>query len=309
MFQKGILRMSGEEVYRDVLSVTVKQMPGPRGKRILDVLTQGMQVSERISLYTSGSLTVEASLVIPLFWYAVSGFLYFLLVFRMQEDVAQALADAGRDLGQYAYSIDAEENHKIENEGLIKARIKLHKYCKDQAAIRFVEGGLWGIHLWESSVMEKDAQIELTASYKLRLPWFFLGIRSIPVKQKQICRAWIGYTGEGDENGGETVVYITPYGEKYHHSLDCRYLKLSVRTVAGKQVADERNEDGERYGICENCSDNKPDNLVYITEYGNRYHESLDCSGLKRTVWMTVLSDVEGRSPCQGCSTGDTSIP
>ena len=309
--------MNGKGVCRDVLSVQAERMPGPHGIKEPTAHGKGTQVSERMSLCTSdfrirgkrrflcgGSMTIEAALLVPLFWYAISGFLYLLLVFRLQEDVSQALADAGRELGLYAYSSDVDGDSGLWNVSLLRVKQKLQKQCKDRAALQFVEGGLSGIHLWGSSVLKEKAQIELVASYELRTPWILLGFDSFPVVQKQVCRAWIGYTGELENGEREEVVYVTPYGEKYHHSLECRYLSLSIRAVSGQQVRNERNEDGERYGSCESCCEGGPDALVYITNYGNRYHESLACVGLKRTVQMVLLSEAHGKTPCTGCGAG-----
>ena len=63
-----------------------------------------------------------------------------------------------------------------------------------------------------------------------------------------------------------------------------------------------RNENGEKYHKCELCADkiNKFER-VYITNYGNKYHTDLNCSGIKRTIEMVRLSDVEGKGACSKC--------
>lgn len=303
--------MSGKKkAYGDILSVLSKKMPGPQGKKEDHALTMKRQSSERIS--RCAFLTVEAALLMPIFWYALSGFLYFLLIFRLQEDVSQALADAGRGLGQYAYSISlSAESGQIKNgslesklwkAALIQVRQKLHNQCTDQAALRLVEGGVSGIQLWRSSIMESGSKIELVAFYELKTPWILLGLDSIPVMQKQVCRAWTGFQGDGMENGQEELVYITPYGVVYHHNLECRYLQLSIHTISRKEIETQRNQSGACYDACESCCKKDTGELLYITDYGSRYHQSLDCIGLKRTIQLVLLSEVKDRSPCKGCS-------
>ena len=118
------------------------------------------------------------------------------------------------------------------------------------------------------------------------------------------CRSRVGDTGGRDAGSAETVVYVTPHGEKYHCSLECKYLSLSIQAVAGRQVKEQRNKDGERYASCESCCSGSADKVVYITDYGRRYHENLNCVGLKRTVEMKLLTEVQGRMACQACGNG-----
>lgn len=248
-----------------------------------------------------GSLTVEAALVLPLFWYFLSGFLCFFLLFRMQEDISQALADAGRELGQYAYSTDAG-GLSAQGVGLWTVKEKIKAVCQDKAALAFVDGKISGISLSKSRILQEDSKIELIAEYQMRLPWFLLGKQSIPVIQKQVCRAWTGYSKGMDGSDEEIYVYITPYGTVYHQSPDCKYLDLSIQMIPKADWKEKRNKNGERYGSCEKCC-NGSDNggMVYVTGYGNRCHESLSCSGLKRTVYLVPLPEAQGRGACKGC--------
>ena len=55
-----------------------------------------------------------------------------------------------------------------------------------------------------------------------------------------------------------------------------------------------RNTYGAKYYPCESCSRNQnPAGCVYITSTGNRYHNQETCSGLKRTIRLVKLSQVE----------------
>ena len=59
-----------------------------------------------------------------------------------------------------------------------------------------------------------------------------------------------------------------------------------------------------KYKICERCCHGitpQDGEEVYITIYGDRYHKSRTCSGLKRTIREIMLSQVGNRAPCSKC--------
>ena len=302
--------MSGSgRVYSDILSTQAEKKPGPQSEKY-NLIRQAPE-AERISEYTwllhgqrlGGSMTVEAALLLPLFWYFLAGFLYLLLLFRLQEDIGQGLADAGRELGQYAYAVQAEGN-KGQQLSLVRVRQKLGQQCQDWVALGLVEGGLSGIRLGKSRIMEEDARIELTAEYRVPTPWLLLGQGTILVRQRQMCRAWTGMKGGISEGEWEEMVYVTPYGEVYHNSMDCHHLKLSIQMTSLEAARQERNKNGERYQACGGCCKNSSEGSVYVTDYGNRYHKDLNCSGLKRTVYLVFASEAQGRGACKSCGGG-----
>ena len=99
----------------------------------------------------------------------------------------------------------------------------------------------------------------------------------------------------------EEWVYITPFGESYHISRECRYLSLKIQAGKVEEMAGYRNRSGEIYRLCETCGVSGNNGLCFYTAYGNRYHTSLHCSGLKRTVHTVKKSEVGNRHRCSGC--------
>ena len=103
----------------------------------------------------------------------------------------------------------------------------------------------------------------------------------------------------------ERIVYITETGRVYHLTAECTYLKLSISQIQYSDLQEKRNESGGKYKPCERCGADKEreDNMtVWITSYGDRYHTSLSCSGLKRHIREIPLSETGGRSPCGKCA-------
>lgn len=148
-----------------------------------------------------------------------------------------------------------------------------------------------------------DPYIDLYDYDTANTPFSTLSFGNRSVLRHVKVRAWVGYTGESFEaGGGEQIVFKTPNGEVYHLSCDCSYLALSVRSLAYSELSGERNSSGSRYTACEYCvGDGTANALVYITDYGECYHNSRSCRGLKRTVMGVPLSEVSGLRRCSRC--------
>lgn len=99
----------------------------------------------------------------------------------------------------------------------------------------------------------------------------------------------------------ETIVYITPSGSVYHTIRNCSYLVLSIHEIASAQLDNERNESGGKYYACEKCGNKGSEGKLFITDYGYRYHTTVNCSRLMRNVMAVPLSEVSDRKHCSKC--------
>ena len=116
-------------------------------------------------------------------------------------------------------------------------------------------------------------------------------------------KTWTGYVKTYEEGIGDNeLVYVTETGIVYHRNYQCTYLEPSVRSVAKTQLGELRNSSGGIYHLCERCGWMPGnDGNCYVTDYGDRYHTSLSCSGLKRKVYTVPLSEVKGKGACSKC--------
>ena len=94
----------------------------------------------------------------------------------------------------------------------------------------------------------------------------------------------------------------TEKGTVWHSDYQCSYLQLSIQYVQYSELQNMGNEGGGKYHKCEQCVYRQAMNGVYITSYGNRYHNSLNCSSLKRTIRAVHKSEVAGRGGCSKCA-------
>ncbi|HCA70260.1 MAG TPA: hypothetical protein DEP17_07655, partial [Lachnospiraceae bacterium] len=289
------------------------------------------QREQRKERLREASLTVEASLSLPLFLFFLFIFLYFIQIFIIQEHIQSAITRMGLDMAKLSYiyddftdGADAENFDKTVFEGdlgrnlsefgLVKinsAMLKLYaqNYLNiDQINKSCIENGYHGISFDNSVLFDEEDAIHIIVRYQIKIPIKLFGVKDIDMVQRVLLRAWTGYTVmsaysmEEEENGEGMIVYVTKTGSVYHRNRECSHIKLSVRPVTGIP-SELRNENGAKYYPCEKCCTGEKDAFLtyYITSDGTRYHKQRDCPKIKRTVLEVKLSEVSGRAPCKRC--------
>lgn len=157
-------------------------------------------------------------------------------------------------------------------------------------------------HVEESDVFLNELIIQ-NKTIKLEPLIPFMGFSKSKAIVSCRVRKWTGYdvTKKQKSELKEEWVYITPYGESYHKSRECRYLSLKIQAAFSEEIKNYRNQSGERYRPCENCGEVRINGICFYTKHGNRYHTSLSCSGLKRTIHVVKESEVGNRHGCHVC--------
>ncbi len=240
-----------------------------------------------------GSITVEAALSLPVFFLAVVSLMYLLELMAVRTSVRAGLQAAGKQAAQDTCAAAVLIPSQLEKD-------IVHAVGAERLERSIVVGGSAGIHC-ESSYMSPVTGIgRITAVYQVKLPVPMFGVPPISCTETMRIKAWTGYEKEGFGNSDDETVYITETGVVYHKDYQCTYLKLSIRAVQTSQVETLRNTSGGKYYPCEHCS-RGVSGAVYITDNGDRYHSSLSCSGLKRTVYAVPLSEAVGKGMCSRC--------
>lgn len=196
---------------------------------------------------------------------------------------------------------DAENDFTAGLSGLVRAKLYFVKQLKKQnCPLQYVNRGITGISLMQSDF--SGNYVELKAVYRMKLPVSLLGKIQFQIVQEAKCRKWTGYQiGENSKESDEWL-YYTEHGTVYHTRRSCTHLDLSIRGVSYTQAASARNKSGGRYHKCEKCQKGASGHgMVYITDYGDRYHSSLSCSGLKRTIYMIRKSEASDKRLCSKC--------
>ncbi len=100
---------------------------------------------------------------------------------------------------------------------------------------------------------------------------------------------------------GKELVYVTETGIVYHKDAHCTYLDMSIHTVSKEAVRDLRNQSGGKYYPCEQCGKTENKKTYFITEYGTRYHTSLECKKIKRNIFAVTIDETYGLGGCSKC--------
>ncbi|MBQ8596619.1 MAG: hypothetical protein IJ409_02400 [Lachnospiraceae bacterium] len=240
-------------------------------------------------------MAIEGSLVLPIFLLLMMTVLLSLEAVRLQSDMWEALAEAGSKCAASAYGQSDAENINITDQikQYLDARL-LSYLC--------VEGGREGIQLQDTSSLEQG-KIEIGAEYKLASVIWWLPVGEILIEDRILTHSWTGYSGSEEqwtEQEKGIYVYVTETGSRYHMSQECSYLKVQVKAVGAEWLKEGRNKWGAKYDPCSKCKPQKT-GTVYVTADGKNYHSYGNCSALKRTVYIILLSEAEGYDACSRC--------
>ncbi len=262
----------------------------------------------------AGSISIETALAFPIFLFFMINFVSMLNIFYAYSSMEAALHQAGRKMAVYAYA----GKEALDLSGLevgpaagavlssVYAREQVRRYLGEEFfETSAIKGGIDGVSFWQSKIMEGGDIIDLIAVYQVQPAYAFMGFGEFRAVNRCKMHAWTGYGIGGEdeaqeEQEDEETVYITETGTVYHKDTNCTHLSLSVQAVSYSAVDGMGNQYGRGYRLCELCVP-ETNGTVYITDQGERFHTSISCSGLKRTITAIPISEAGGRRACSRC--------
>lgn len=150
-----------------------------------------------------------------------------------------------------------------------------------------------------------EVDIRLVTVSPVKPMFGIAAFRASSITNGCVMHKWIGYD-LSQENGApgeerEELAYITKSGSAYHRERECIYLNPSVKLVGREQAENMTNRDGGKYSACESCGGSSA--TVYVTESGTRFHSTVSCSGIKRSIDCVTLKEAveAGRHACPKC--------
>lgn len=269
------------------------------------------------SRYQNASLTVEASVAFPVFFFAVMYLVQMFYVLQAEVVIAEAGLTAAREAAAYSYVAErladgenavAETLLDIFDQKIVQdvaMTTMFHARCDTeilkQARVAQGYSGIWVDT--ESSGEKTYAEIY----YRVTPSDVLTTVGGRFYVMRLAYRDWTGEGGVQAESGEDTedkeTVYMTEHGRVYHKKRTCSYIKIDVSPVLSEFVGEKRNASGAKYYACEFCTPVlRQGTQVFITEYGTRYHAVSTCSAIKRTVKECDLDEVKDAYPaCSRC--------
>lgn len=255
-----------------------------------------------------GSLTVEASVVLPFILFFMMYIMSFFHAMWIHANISQALQQCMQEMAVEAhmYKKIGVETDDIITSFFSAAYIKKEVTAyvgKENLAYAGIVGSDKGLHISHNIGAQKEV-IDVVVTYQIKPILTVFPFSDIQMINRCAVRAWTGYDNTralSDLEYTQEYVYITKTGVVYHRDRNCTYLKLSIKSVSADDVEEKRNESGGKYHACEICGKRNNGNILYITDYGDRYHTSIGCSGLKRTIMSVPISEVGDRRACSKC--------
>lgn len=218
-------------------------------------------------IFKKASFTIESSLVLPLFLLSSLALFSLLDFYRIYIEETISLCEKAKKAAACAYAPD------------------------------------------NSSTLQElypDGYLTLSKVVTYRIPYAPFPLPAIRVPCYSRVHLWCGYQGtEWDSDSisaYDEMVYVTDYESVYHTSSSCSHLSFQIEQKTLAAAQNSKNQSGARYAPCEKCiGSGLPHHQVYLTKHGTAYHNSPNCSGLKRSIRLIPQSEIPDLNICSRC--------
>jgi hypothetical protein len=238
-------------------------------------------------------MAVEMAICLPIAVLAVLTLMYFIRVSSIQESVNHILSDEMRRViaepEQSAFLYTSAKN-RVDTE--LKGDIDEDEY-DIYITPDFIGGGEYG-------------NIAASISWSKQTPWGRYFGKAYQSTENVIARLWIGKSNQSsampwadmENDGNDHTVWVFPESGAKYHNVSCTHVKNSAReAILTKTVK-------SKYSNCKTCkSSSLPEgSIIYIHDYGDRYHAST-CSTVTKYVVSMSESDAKSRhyTACAKC--------
>lgn len=242
-----------------------------------------------------GFITVEASLVLPVFLICLIALGYYIKIFAIVENVSYSIADEASKAASTAYTTDAAPQLA----GTVKSRIQKDTSELDDVKITKAR------YLYDDGDLDDLILISAEYSVDIKLP-MKMG-HAVNLTSGIKCRGFTGVRQERQAMSFEEMetegtwepVWIFPAdGEKYH-SAECTYVKANAKELVLTY------EVKKKFEPCKLCDAQEAaiGGYVYCFEKNGTVYHRASCRQVKRYTIEIDRSEAEdkGYTPCSKC--------
>lgn len=233
-----------------------------------------------------GSLTVEAAMVVPIFLFFCYLMVQVITVTNVQQQVQYSLEVTADTMAGMGIKPTVAQGHTIFLQNMSKRNVNMN----------IIQNKFLGFSFANTRINENSC-MDLQVSYKIIFTNILGKKISIPCRQKVYRKCFTGKTVKDAEDS--EYVYITTGDTVYHTNRYCTHLALSISQVSIESIKTQK-----RYTPCIRCKKMENPGWYYVTKEGDKYHNSLLCSGLKRSIERVKKDEVPNRRMCSRCKKG-----
>ncbi len=293
-------------------------------------LLRNLPNTKRSSLCTSplahGSITLEASICIPLFFLGLLTIIYIINIITIQLTLQIALEETIRDISKEAYisskfysMLTEEQANTLEDDSSILENIGAtiisvpyvkHKFMNDDIKNfldnSYVENGSDGISFKFSSVDMKNNIVDVVIDYKYCIPFIPNDLLSFRLSNRCYSRIYMGKDMEKEQKEAFFYIYYATTSSVVHTNKYCQYLLNYSKAIRYNEIVRLHPIDG--CALCANDTTieqlRKDDAIVYLTTNEDIYHITLDCQSFTGDIFRLKISSLENQNICKKCLEG-----
>lgn len=266
---------------------------------------------ERTSLSThlSGIITVEASVILPIYIFVISTLLYLFNVLYIETIFQERLSEIARKISSSYYVISTfselpdEDKDKMNlfqdsfptglSSSIISTYYINNIFFNDKILelinSNYITNNKNGISFIGTSFDSDTNELTIKMSYKINIP-FLPSLIELPITQYCKVNMYTGKHITDNQTPSDTYVYICISGNVYHTNKYCSYLLKYTSVVPTYSPA------LLELLPCLQCRSQHLDQhslkYVYLTDSGDCYHYSLDCSTFTRGIYKVKYENI-----------------
>lgn len=250
-----------------------------------------------------GSMTVEATILIPLLMFFVMHIFSVVEMIRVQSNITYGLWRVGEVLTVGEAVVGEriwQSNADIEVFDDVMGSVALSSYMEKTLGKQYLKDsplvyGVKGLNFIMSDYRNAEDCVDIVVTYQVEPAITVFPFPYTRMANRYYGRAFTGY----DVSAPGDMVYVAENGTVWHVSAECSYIHVPLTVMDKNTVMSMETSDGGKYKPCDKCG--KDAEEVYITRNGEKYHASKDCAALRRHVRAIPKSEAKNLKPCSRC--------